>query len=98
MRRSIRVTFVVFALTSAVTTLFFGPATAAPGADPAPAVPPVKSNKTIFHMTVPQGYEKVTVAGHTALCEPNDVTWVKQAMTDAKPAVTTGMVLPEAMV
>lgn len=95
MRRSIRVAFAVLALSSATTTLFFTRASAAPDA---PAVPPVKPAKTPFRMTVPTGYEKVTVAGHTALCEPNDVAWVKQGLTDAKPAVTTNMVLPDAMV
>jgi hypothetical protein len=95
MRRSIRVAFTVLALSSAATTLFFSRASAAPEA---PAVPPVKPAKAPFRITVPAGYEKVTVAGHTALCEPNDVAWVKQGLTDAKPAVTTNMVLPEAIV
>lgn len=95
MRRSIRIAFTVLALSSAATTLFFSPASAAPDA---PEVPPVKPAKAPFRMTVPTGYEKVTVAGHTALCEPNDVVWVKQGLTDAKPAVTTNMVLPEAIV
>jgi hypothetical protein len=97
MRRSIRVAFAVMALTSAVTTLSFGPASAAPDSG-VPAVPPVKPAKPAFRITVPTGYEKVTVAGHTALCEPNDVSWVKQSLTDAKPAVTTGMLLPDAIV
>jgi hypothetical protein len=95
MRRSIRVAFTVLALSSAATTLFFSRASAAPEA---PAVPPIKPAKAAFRMTVPTGYEKITVAGHTALCEPNDVAWVKQGLTDAKPAVTTNMVLPEAIV
>jgi hypothetical protein len=36
-------------------------------------------------MVVPPGYEKVTAGGHTALAEPNDVAWVKQALGDVKP-------------
>lgn len=40
---------------------------------------------------VPKGFEKVTVGGHTALCEPNDVKWVTQALTDVKaPALPAG--------
>src|SRR5512132_2991093 len=42
-------------------------------------------------MVIPPGYEKVTVAGHTALAAPNDVSWVKQALTDVKPPVKQGV-------
>jgi hypothetical protein len=87
MRRSIRVALGIFALTSALAAVY--------SADtPAPTVPPVKPAKPAVKVVVPTGYEKVTVAGHTALCEPNDIAWVKQALTDAKPAVTSGMTMP----
>lgn len=97
MRRSIRVAVAVFALTGALAAVFSAKAPAAPDSA-APVVPPVKPSKPPFRAVVPAGYEKVAVAGHTAFCEPNDVSWVKQALTDAKPAVTTGMAMPDAMV
>ncbi|MDB5323128.1 MAG: hypothetical protein JWN40_4759 [Phycisphaerales bacterium] len=45
----------------------------------APAVPP-------YRLVLPPGYEKVTAAGHTALCLPADAEWVKKALTETKPA------------
>jgi hypothetical protein len=35
---------------------------------------------------MPPGYQKVTVGAHTALCEPGDVAWVRQALGEVKPA------------
>jgi hypothetical protein len=53
----------------------------APGAPPAtaPVAPP-------YVLVMPPGYEKVSVAGHTALCMPNDKEWVTKALTAIKPA------------
>jgi hypothetical protein len=39
-----------------------------------------------WQMVVPAGFEKVTVAGHTAVCQPADSAWVRQALAEVKPA------------
>src|SRR5438552_3738335 len=59
----------------------------------APAAAPVKADAPAERRpgVSPPGYEKVTVAGHTALCEPNDVAWVKQALADVKPPQKAGV-------
>src|SRR5438094_8835638 len=56
------------------------PASAQPVPAPATA-PPAR-----YVLVMPPGYEKVTVAGHTALAQPNDVEWVKKALGEVKPA------------
>src|SRR3954470_6326733 len=56
---------------------------AAPATPPPAAAPPAKPR---YVMTPPPGFEKLTVAGHTAVCEANDAKWVRQALTDLKPA------------
>src|SRR5258706_9905488 len=57
------------------------PAQQPPPAPPAtaPVVPP-------YTLVMPSGYEKVSVAGHTAICLPADAEWVRKALGDAKPA------------
>src|SRR5437762_416418 len=60
-------------------------ALAVPGsAQPAPK--PATTPTTRYVLVMPPGYEKVTVAGHTALAQPNDVEWVKKALGEVKPA------------
>src|SRR2546425_11755645 len=54
-------------------------------AQPAPAKP-ATTTATRYVLVMPPGYEKVTVAGHTALAEPNDVEWVKKALAEVKPS------------
>jgi hypothetical protein len=61
------------------------------GATAQPASPPPAGATTApaaprFTVTVPPGYEKVTVGGHVALCLPQDAAWVRKALTDLKPA------------
>src|SRR3954447_16127316 len=41
---------------------------------------------TRFVMTVPPGYERVTVGRYDALVRPNDKGWVTQALSTMKPA------------
>ena len=55
---------------------------------PAAAVSPAAApaNPPRYQLVVPAGFEKVTVAGHTAVCQPQDVGWVRQALADVKPA------------
>ena len=74
MHRSIRAGLSVLALGSmAALSAYVAPSFAAP---PAPA-PKADAPTPRVVVVVPPGYEKVTVAGHTALAEPNDVAWVK---------------------
>jgi hypothetical protein len=63
-----------------------GTAPAGGVAAPAPADQPKRQE-----LVVPPGYEKVTVAGHTALAQPADVTWVRQALADVKPPAKQGV-------
>jgi len=88
MRRSIRAGLSVLAVAAGLVTL---PSVGAPPAA-APAIAP-KADATPARqaLVMPPGYEKVTVAGHTALAEPNDVAWVKQALTDTKPPPKMGV-------
>jgi hypothetical protein len=58
-------------------------ATAQPAATPPPA--PVTPPPARLVLTLPPGFEKVTVGTHTAICEPNDKKWVTQALTEIKP-------------
>jgi hypothetical protein len=67
------------------------PAHAAPPAPAAPAPAAPKADAPRVVAVIPPGYEKVTVAGHTALAEPNDVAWVKQALTDTKAPPKNGV-------
>jgi hypothetical protein len=50
----------------------------------APAAAP--ANPPRFQFVMPAGFEKVVVAGHTAVCQPQDVAWVRQALGEVKPA------------
>jgi hypothetical protein len=52
---------------------------------PAAPVPPAP-NPPRYQLVVPPGFEKVTVAGHTAVCQAKDLPWVRQALGDVKPA------------
>ncbi|MDB5323127.1 MAG: hypothetical protein JWN40_4758 [Phycisphaerales bacterium] len=94
MRRSIRAGLSVLALGGGLAAFFAygGPLSAAPPVPP-PAAPAPKADAPAPRVVavVPPGYEKVTVAGHTALAEPNDVAWVKQALTDTKPPAKNGV-------
>src|ERR1043166_6697076 len=51
-----------------------------------PASKPATAPTTRYVLLMPPGYEKVTVAGHTALAQPNDLEWVKKALAEVKPA------------
>jgi hypothetical protein len=55
----------------------------------APAAKPDEPKRQ--ELVVPPGYEKVTVAGHTALAAPGDVSWVKQGLSDVKPPTKQGV-------
>jgi hypothetical protein len=95
MRRSIRAGLSVLALGGGLAACFvysgwLTPAHAAPPAPAAPA-PAARADAPRAVAVIPPGYEKVTVAGHTALAEPNDVAWVKQALTDTKVAPKNGV-------
>jgi hypothetical protein len=96
MRRSIRAGLSVLALGGAVAAAGFiysgrlSSVHAAPPAADAPAAG-AKADAPRAVAVIPPGYEKVTVAGHTALAEPNDVAWVKQALTDTKVAPKNGV-------
>jgi hypothetical protein len=88
MHRSIRAGLSVLALGGmAALSAYVAPSFAAP---PAPAAKADAPTPRVM-VVVPPGYEKVTVAGHTALAEPNDVAWVKQALTDTKPPAKNGV-------
>jgi hypothetical protein len=50
-----------------------------------PAPKPATAPTTRYVLVMPPGYEKVTVAGHTALAQSDDVEWVKKALAEAKP-------------
>jgi hypothetical protein len=90
MLKSTRAKLLALALTAgaatAIPALF---ATAAPDA-PKPAAPAGAGAgdfaKPPVKVVVPDGFERVQVGGHTALCQPNDVEWVKQALTAVKAA------------
>src|SRR5258706_4102048 len=88
MRRSIRAGLSVLALGGMAGLSVYVALTLA-----APACPDPKADAPAprVMVVVPPGYEKVTVAGHTALAEPNDVAWVKQALTDTKPPPKNGI-------
>jgi hypothetical protein len=94
MRRSIRAGLSVMALGGGLAAFSFygGASSHSFAAPPAPAAD-AKSDAAPARkiLVVPPGYEKVTVAGHTALAEPNDVPWVKQALTDTKPPPKNGV-------
>jgi hypothetical protein len=82
--RAIALSCSLFAAASFTAAASAQPAAAAaapPAAPAAPATPPAR-----LVLTPPPGFEKVTVGGHTALCEPNDKKWVTQALADVKPA------------
>ncbi len=70
-------------LLSAGLPAFAQPATPAPAAPP--AAPPTAARER-FVVQIPAGFEKLAIGGHTALCEPADVEWVKKALTTFKPA------------
>jgi hypothetical protein len=97
MRRSIRVGLSVLALGGGLAAFVaysgrLAPVFAAPPAPAAPAAPKADAPAAPRVVAViPPGYEKVTVGGHTALAEPNDVAWVKQALTDTKPPAKNGV-------
>jgi hypothetical protein len=74
MFRTIRAALTALALTAVP---FAAPALAADPPAPTPPATPVK-------LVIPAGFEKVEVGGHTALAEPNDVKWVKDALTAIK--------------
>lgn len=60
-------------------------ATATTRAQPAPA-PATAPAAPRFTMVVPPGYQQVAAGGHNALCQQQDVEWVKKALADVKPA------------
>jgi hypothetical protein len=93
MRRSIRAGLSVLALGGGLAACFvYSGRLTAVSAAPAPAAPAApKADAPRAVAVPPPGYEKVTVAGHTALAEPNDVAWVKQALTDTKVAPKNGV-------
>ncbi|HEY7117389.1 MAG TPA: hypothetical protein VH475_12430 [Tepidisphaeraceae bacterium] len=39
-----------------------------------------------YTLVMPPGFEKVTVGAHIAICQPNDVEWVKKSLAEVKPA------------
>jgi hypothetical protein len=94
MRRSIRAGLGIVALGGGLAAFYFNGGASAHwfAAPAAAAAADTKGDGAAAPQTavVPQGYEKVTVAGHTALAEPNDVAWVKQALTDTKPPPKVG--------
>jgi hypothetical protein len=52
-----------------------------------PAAPAAAAaNPPRYLFVMPAGFEKVTVAGHTAVCQPADSAWVRQALAEVKPA------------
>lgn len=53
---------------------------------PALAQPATAPAAKRFALVMPPGFEKVTLAGHTALCEPADKEWVSKALQAVKPA------------
>jgi hypothetical protein len=53
-------------------------------AQPAPSTAP--SAGRLYTLVMPPGFEKLTVGAHTAICQPNDVEWVKKALAEVKPA------------
>jgi hypothetical protein len=77
-----------FATIAALAALSCGPFLT-PLALAQPAKSPTTSPATArarYVFPIPQGFEKVTVANHTAVCLPEDLAWVKQAMEKVKPA------------
>jgi hypothetical protein len=91
MRRSIRAGLSVLALGGglAACLVYSGRLAPAHAAPPAPVAPAADAPRAVA--VIPPGYEKVTIAGHTALAEPNDVAWVKQALTDTKAPPKNGV-------
>jgi len=61
------------------------PAAPAQIAPPAGAAAPAETRKR-QEMVVPPGYQKVTFGEHTVLCEAAEAGWVKQALSEVKPA------------
>jgi hypothetical protein len=50
-----------------------------------------------FEMVVPPGWERVSVAGRTAVCRPADAAWVRQALGEVK-ATTRPTTMPADLV
>lgn len=69
-------TLIIFALLT-----LSRPAWAQPAPATAPATAPAR-----YEMTVPAGFEKVTLNNHVAVCKAADADWVKKALVDLKPA------------
>src|SRR5436190_16952581 len=80
MLRSISVLLVFIGLSQGATAQ--PPPTAPDPAKPGAAT----TSPAPYVLIMPPGFEKVTVAGHTALCEPNDREWVKKTLEQIKPA------------
>jgi hypothetical protein len=80
MLRSIRVGLSALALAAlpAVSAMAAPDAPKAGGDFASPAATPRKA------VEVPAGYQKVTVGVNTAICQPNDVKWVTDALTAVK--------------
>ena len=74
-------------LAAATVAAIATPAPAQP-APPSAGAPVIAAPTTAPRATlvVPPGFDRVTVGGYTALCEPNDQAWVKRALADVKPA------------
>lgn len=70
-------------LTVTPAAVFAQPAPAAAPAAPTPTTAPARQRVA---MPPPPGFEKVTVGTHTAYCLPTEAAWVKQGLTDLKPA------------
>jgi hypothetical protein len=93
MRRSIRASLSVVALGGGLAAFYiYGGVNSHALAAPPVAAADAKTDATPAPQVavIPPGYEKITVAGHTALAQPNDVAWVKQALTDTKPPPKAG--------
>jgi hypothetical protein len=93
MRRSIRASLSVVALGGGLAAFYiYGGVNSHALAAPPVAAADAKTDATPAPQAavIPPGYEKITVAGHTALAQPNDVAWVKQALTDTKPPPKAG--------
>jgi hypothetical protein len=60
----------------------------------APATAPTPAPTTRFVMTMPPGYEKVTVGRYDALVRPDDKAWVTQALSTMKPATRPATTMP----
>jgi hypothetical protein len=92
MGRLFRTGLTVVALASASIIVWTQvPSTAAPAQPAASTAPPAAATAAPAdapkrrELVVPPGYQKVTVGAHTALCEPGDAAWVRQALEQVKP-------------